>query len=118
MLKYVFAVRKKRTVSSYEFRQKWEDEYFKEIFHKVINSLGGFQITMSLVLDIDYNHEMSKSTGEEIYDGMIEYLLPNASSIEEKVKTKEFIANSKKLEEVQQSFIDMERSTRFFVFDN
>lgn len=117
MLKYIYTIRKRKDISDYEFRQNWQDETFRELFRKAVSILGGAQLTMSLVLDIEYNRRMNEVRDCEVepFDALVEYLFPNAASLNERSQSEEFQRVFNELERYQESFVDFKRSSRFFV---
>lgn len=116
MIKYIFMIKRKHSVSAQEFRKHWQAPDFQEMVREIGRLLGARDFYMSLVLDVDFNKQLNASRGVEDapFDAVMEYLLPSAKHLESVLESEEFKTTFAKLEALEAEFIDFEHSQRCF----
>lgn len=117
MIKYIYLIKKKPEISEAEFRRHLESEAFDELLRRVVEKAGGHRIVKSIVLDTEFNKHLNemRDVQETRYDAVIEYRISSGTGLEERIDNEEFRKFFSELETLQETFIDLKHSQRFFV---
>jgi len=115
MIKLVQCIRARSGLSPVEFRSSWQR--YGELLQASRDTLGAVAVELTTTLSVDANLELilSRDTAEP-FDAMAEIWWENATVLTEALKDPEATALVARLQELQESFMDMPRCVFFFAF--
>ncbi len=115
MIKLVLCLRKKSGIDELIFREYWNNEFDSFVRHAG-NELQSKRIAKSLTLHIDANEVMQqRQNSMNAFDGMIEFWLDEPYKGFSQTYTDKWKEQVDEVFRSQQSILDMQQSTLFFV---
>ena len=115
MIRFVHCIKARADISESEFRVAFNSKQMESLAEKMAILSGAKSYKLSLTMKIEVNAElMEERSGQEPYDGMIEFWWDSGKALEALRHSDDFKTFQKEIMEYQQTFIDFEKSSRFF----
>lgn len=119
MIRYINCFRKKAGLTDAEFRQYWSSTEFDKLVDRVVAFYGAERHAKNLALKVQATDELIDARGiGEPYDAVLEYWWNDARHLQERYESPEARLLFEEMGNYQAQFIDMSRSTAFFMEDD
>ena len=119
MIRYINCFRKKTDLTDEEFRHYWSSPEFNTLVDRVVALYGAERCAKNLALKVQATRELIEARGiGEPYDAVLEYWWNDARHLQEKYESPEARLLSEEMAKYQEQFIDLSRSTAFFMEDD
>jgi hypothetical protein len=116
MIKLIQCVHARSATPKAEFQRQWQ-EYGEQLRARA-TELGAVRIVLDTTLSIEVNQRLLQERGSmEPFDGVAEIWWDRGAELLEKADDKEMSSRIDRLREIQQSFMDVERSSFFFALE-
>jgi hypothetical protein len=116
MIKLIQCVRARSAIPKVEFQRQWQE--YGEQLSALATELGAVRIVLDTTLSIEVNQRLLQERGSmEPFDGVAEIWWDRGAELLEKADDKEMSSRIDRLREIQQSFMDVERSSFFFALE-
>jgi hypothetical protein len=116
MIKLIQCVRARSAIPKVEFQRQWQE--YGEQLRALATELGAVRIVLDTTLSIEVNERLLQERGSmEPFDGVAEIWWDRGAELLEKADDKEMSSRIDRLREIQQSFMDVERSSFFFTLE-
>lgn len=113
MIKFIQCVRSQRELSLQEFRRFWQD--YEGRVRRVAEVSGAVGATLDTTLAVDANLEVVAARGTTApFEGVAEILWERAPDLSRLAHDPEVRAAIAAMRELQEEFVDLERSAFFF----
>ncbi len=115
MIKLVQCIRSKPGQAPLEFRTAWEK--YGELLKGSLEILGAREVELTTTLAVDANLELilTRDTAEP-FEAMAEIWWKNATALEEALARPEAAGRVQRIQEFQETFMDLPRCVFFFAF--
>ena len=115
MIRFINCVKKRKDISTEDFRNFWQNDQFDNLVREMANSTNAIRYVKNLTLTVDANVRIMEDRGSgEPFDGVIEYWWSNARDFMDLYETDEFKEVAGRMLAYQRDFIDIEKSSAFF----
>ena len=119
MIRYINCFRKKAGMSDEDFRRYWCSKEFNELVSRVSSLSNAVRHAKNLALRVQATEQLIEDRGiGEPYDAVLEYWWRDAAQLMERYQSAEARALFDEMQNYQDQFIDMSRSTAFFTEDD
>ena len=116
MIKLIQCVRSRAAAPKTEFQQQWQ-AYGKQL-SALATELGAVRIVLNTTLSIEVNRRLLQERGSlEPFDGVAEIWWDRGAGLLEKAEDREMSSCIDRLRKIQESFVDVERSSFFFTLE-
>jgi hypothetical protein len=116
MIKLVQCIRSRAAAPQAEFQQQWQ-AYGKQL-SALATELGAVRIVLNTTLSIEVNRRLLQERGSlEPFDGVAEIWWDRGADLLEKADEREMSSRIAQLRKLQESFVDVERSSFFFTLE-
>jgi hypothetical protein len=115
MIRLITCIKRKKDISSEEFRDYWNDPQFKILLDRIVSLLKPLKLSCKLTLQISANIGiMQARKTKEPYDAVIEWWFESASQLTPLLEKPEAQTALKELMKYQRQFVDFTMSPSFF----
>jgi hypothetical protein len=116
MIKLIQCVRSRPETPKTDFQKQWQA--YGEQLSALATDLGAVRIVLDTTLSIEFNRRLLEERGSlEPFDGVAEITWDRGAGLMEKADEEEMSSNIERLREIQESFMDVERSSFFFTLE-
>jgi len=116
MIKLIQCVRSKPATPKAEFQRQWQA--YGEQLSALATELGAVRIVLNTTLSIEVNQRLLQERGSmEPFDGVAEIWWDRGAELLEKADDREMSSRIDRLRKIQESFVDVERSSFFFTLE-
>jgi len=116
MIKLIQCIRSRTATPQAEFQQQWQ-AYGKQL-SALATELGAVRIVLNTTLSIEVNRRLLEERGSlEPFDGVAEIWWDRGADLLEKADEREMSSRIAQLRKLQESFVDVERSSFFFTLE-
>jgi hypothetical protein len=115
MIRLITCVKRKKGISSEEFRNFWNDPQFEILFDRLVSLLQPLKLSRKRTLQVSANITiMQAKKTKEPYDAIIEWWFESASKLAPLLETPVAHTALKEMMKYQDQFVDLQMSPSFF----